>query len=472
MVHGQRRGLRLQDFALNVGEFHMDAVASPAREKAKKIRKGGISWNRTIHRVGALLVVLLTLWLGTTGVSMQLLDLHAIFTHAPPTDPIEVSMAEGRYGPANYAVIQLSDFSAPALPKGFDIRHAMGTVLQAAQANGGGPTSWIELRVADGMPIGQVMSGTKLQAFNAQTGQPVTAVPPQSIPQGARLPPSLRQKLKTLHRFWNRGDTPGVYFEFLAGLVLWTLLITGLVMYFRLLSARARIGRRQLFWLTGGVWRGLHRAISVLAAVFLLCIAFSGTWIGFESSWSALRRGGGGPPPVTVAGQPGQRGQSGPPGQPGQPRQPGVGGGGRRNQATPVRDADVDRMTTTTLDAMQRLHPDTPIKAIRLRTYGQMKQGVVIAGGENTDQLVFNAENGQPASLTEAGYPPSGFPFGVQVHENIKHFHSGDMFGVPARLMNLFAGVSLLFLSISGLTMYFDMWLKRRKGGRGSLIWR
>jgi uncharacterized iron-regulated membrane protein len=438
----------------------VEVVASPKRQKAKKAGTG-YSWNRTIHRIGAVLVVALTLWLGTTGTAMQLIDLHAIFTHAPPTDPTEVSMAEGMYGPANYAVIQLSDFSAPALPKGLDIKQAMGTVLQGAHESGpGGPTSWIELRVADGMPIGQVMSGTKLQAFDAQTGQPVTAVPPQSIPQGARLPPSMRQKLKTLHRFWNRGDTPGVYFEFLAGLVLWTLLITGLVMYFRLLSARARIGRRQLFWLTGGVWRGLHRAISVLAAVFLICIAFSGTWIGFESSWNALRRVGGPPPPAAVAGQ----------GQPGQPR-PG-GGGGRRNPIVPLTDTDVQSMTAITLNSMQRLHPDTPIKAIRLRTYGKMKQGVVIAGGEKTDQLVFNAEDGQPASLTEAGYPPSGFPFGVQVHENIKHFHSGDMFGVPARLMNLFAGLSLLFLSISGLTMYFQMWLKRQQSGRGAFFWR
>jgi hypothetical protein len=203
----------------------------------------------------------------------------------------------------------------------------------------------------------------------------------------------------------------------------------------------------QWFWFTGGKLRGLHRAVSVVAAVFLVCMAFSGTWIGYESSVNALGRAdaGGGP--------------SGP----------------RRNPIdfiVPLRDNEVQDMTTITVQAMQRLHSDAAIKAIRLRIYGQMKQGVVITGGEETKQLGFNADTGQPAGLSEPSYPQSGFPFGVQVHENIKHFHSGAMFGVSGRLMNLLAGLSLLTLSISGIIMYSDMWLKRRIAGRGSLVWR
>jgi uncharacterized iron-regulated membrane protein len=449
----------------------MGSVAASERDAANKAPpRKGISLNRTIHRVVALLAALLMLWLGTTGSMMQLLDFNAILTHAPMSDPNELSMAEGMYGPANFTVIQVTDFSAATLPKGFDFQQAVGTVLRSAHAyqnQGDGPLNpmaWVELRVIGGVPIGQVMLGTKLYAFNALTGEPVTAILPMQIPQGGRLPPSLRQKLKTLHRFWNRGDTPGVYFEFLAGLVLWTLLITGLVMYFRLLSARARIGRRQMFWLTGGLWRGLHRSISVAAAVFLACMAFSGTWIGFESSASALgRHGGGGPPGGAAAAVQGQ------------PRPPAAGGARRRNPIDyiiPLRNDEVQDMAATTLEAMQRLHPDMPIKAMRLRFFGQMKQGVVITGGEQTEQLVFNADTGQPASLTEPSYPQSNFPFGVQVHENMKHFHSGAMFGLPTRLMNLLAGMSLIFLGVSGLVMYFDMWLKRRKGGRSSLVWR
>jgi uncharacterized iron-regulated membrane protein len=101
-----------------------------------------------------------------------------------------------------------------------------------------------------------------------------------------------------------------------------------------------------------------------------------------------------------------------------------------------------------------------------------VKQGVVITGGGESRQLVFNSDTGKAASLTEPGYPHnSGFPFGLQMHEDIKHFHSGFLFGLPARFMSLFAGLALVYLGVSGLVMYFQMWLKRRAGGRGALVW-
>src|SRR5258706_16151974 len=114
--------------------------------------------------------------MGTTGSLMQLLDFNAILTHSPPSDPTQLSIVEGMYGPANFAVIQVSDFTAATLPTGFDISHAMTTVLQAAHApNAGGnpaaPTVWAELRIVYGTPFGQVMKGNRLEAFNAKTGE-------------------------------------------------------------------------------------------------------------------------------------------------------------------------------------------------------------------------------------------------------------------------------------------------------------
>jgi len=38
--------------------------------------------------------------------------------------------------------------------------------------------------------------------------------------------------------------------------------------------------------------------------------------------------------------------------------------------------------------------------------------------------------------------------------------------------VDLFAGLSLIFLSCSGLVMYFDMWSKRRELGRSGWFWR
>jgi uncharacterized iron-regulated membrane protein len=395
--------------------------------------------SRIIHRILAFFAVLLMLWLASTGSSMQVIDLMALLAHTPQSDPTQLSIVEGMYGQPNFAVVQVADFSADSLPKDLDPVKALATVLEAAQL--GKPAlrvQWVELRVVEHRTIGQIEDGEKLRAFDALTGEEVAAVPPQPIPQGRRLPPSPRQTLKQLHRFWSRGEMPGVFVEVVVGLVLWTLLITGLVMYFKLLAARARIGRRQWFWLTGGVWRGLHRSVSILAAAFLLCMAFSGTWIGLESSWSALW--------------------------------------GRQLNATPapvalLQRAEMPQMMTTTLDAVRREHPDAAMKVIRLRTFGTMKQGVVVSAAEPPDQWVFDATSGRSAGLTEAAYPRTNFPFGVQIHEDMKHFHSGAMFGLPARLMNLFAGLSLLFLSISGSIVYLDLLGRRRKTGRQALVW-
>ena len=742
----------------------MSSVAPVQQQPVRRPEaRPAISWSRVLHRVGGLVGGLLMLWIACTGIMMQLIDLKAIFTHEPQTTATQLSIQEGMYGPANYAVIQLSDFNAPTFPKGFDINQGIATVLQAAHTpqnqvgaagvgpaagpggqgpgvsggprggarsggadrtagvpgaggfgganargaapgrvssrdgsaegtapagqpradagggpgggspggrggpgqqssedrvaaidkvvtltadqknkikaiydanqqkaadirasqdpdmrtklaalradqdghiaalmtadqkpkyeaylaampqgrgagsgaapggdsgaraaggsggpggsggartdvaasgpgnrgigatgsvpvpggvrgggdggprtaggpgsggpgaggpggggrqGGGGqsnaqlnPMAWVELRMINGAPVGQVMLGTRLEAFNAVTGASVTPIPPVALPQGRALPPSLRQKLKTLHRFWNRSDTPGVYVEFLAGLFLMMLIVTGLVMYFRLLGTRVRQGRRSPLWLKGGGWwRGLHRVVSVLAAAFIFCIAFSGTWIGFESSYGPIKRVFAGTPPRAAAGQQRQAGQAASGGQPGQGARPAAGGGqpgqgaggpgggrGRRNPIDfiiPLRDAEVQDMTATTLTAMHDLRPEEAIKAIRLRIFGQVKQGAVIStDGDTTNQYVFDADTGALDGLTEQGYPMSNFPFGVQTHENMKHFHSGAMFGVSTRVMNLLSGFSLTFLSISGLVMYFDMWRKRRRGGRTSLFW-
>jgi uncharacterized iron-regulated membrane protein len=395
--------------------------------------------SRTIHRILAFLAVLLMLWLAATGSSMQVIDLKALFSHTPQSDPTQLSIVEGMYGQPNFAVVQVGDFSADSLPNELDPAKALATVLEAAHTgNSARSLQWVELRVIGHRAVGQIEDNDGLRAFDALTGATVAAVPPQPIPQGRRLPPSARQTLKTLHRFWIRAEMPGVFVEVLVGVILLTLLITAVLMYFKLLAARARTGRRNWFWLAGGTWRGLHRSVSILAAVFLLCIAFSGTWIGLESSWSALF--------------------------------------GRPRNATPapvatLQQAELAKMMATTLDAMRRDHPDAAMKVMRLRAFGSMKQGVVVSAAEPPEQWVYNAESGRSASLTEAGYPRTNFPFGVQIHEAMKHFHSGAMFGLPSRFMSLFAGLSLLFLSVSGLVVYLDLWGRRRKSGRKALVW-
>jgi hypothetical protein len=128
-------------------------------------------------------------------------------------------------------------------------------------------------------------------------------------------------------------------------------------------------------------------------------------------------------------------------------------------------------MLRTTLGAFHAAHPGMPIKALRLRIFAGYPQGIVIGGGDDTTQWAYDATTGGTAYLWQPGYPKTGQTWGWENDQVFKSVHRGDAFGIPGRLMSLFAGLSLLFLTISGGWMYLDMWKRRRKAGRHGLFW-
>lgn len=389
---------------------------------------------RTLHRTLAILAALLMLYLGGTGTLIQSIDLVTLISQAPDSDPVMQSINEGRYGNGDFPAIAERDLTAATLPAGTDFGRTFATLLAATHgAVPGSAPRFAEVRMLGDRMVGQVKVGKEVMAFDAATGAPVAI---QQPPRFAPLPYSLRQYTKELHRFWTMKDKPGVYFELLSGIVLWVLIISGLWMYFKLLKARSRTGRKEVFWMGGGMWRSLHRIVSLGAAVFLVAIAFSGTFLGFESVWHTF---------VKIDFE--------------------------ADATTPMTDDQVRSIAAAGLAAFRKAEPDTPIKVIRARIYGGMKQGMIVTGGASTRQIVYDTDHGTVATLYEPGYPVSGFPFGTQVHEDIKHFHSGDLFGLPARFMNLLGGLALVYLSVSGVVMYAQLWRRRRSNGKSSLLW-
>ncbi|MRW89862.1 hypothetical protein GJ699_07690 [Duganella sp. FT80W] len=390
---------------------------------------------RTVHRILSIFAALLMLYLGGTGTLIQLEDLRALLTHAPEHDPVIQSIDEGRYGNGDFPAISQHDLTAAALPAATDFGAAFEAVLAAmhagtAQAT---PPNFVEVRMLEGRLAGQVKHGKQVRAYDVASGAAMATTPQGWIP----MPDSLRQSTKELHRFWSRRDVPGVYFELASGIVLWVLLISGYTMYYKLWKARAQMGRTQAFWMGGERWRALHRVVALAASVFLLAVAFSGTFLGFESTYHTF-----------------------------------VKMDFNHDPTTPMSDQQVRSMAAVTLREFRAAEPETPIKVLRVRIYGGMKQGLIVTGGASTRQLVYDTETGQPATLAEPGYPVSGFPFGTQMHEDIKHFHSGDLFGLPARFMNLLAGLALIFLSGSGVAMYVQLWRRRAQNGKRAWFWK
>ncbi len=407
---------------------------------------------RTVHRALSMLAFVLMLYIGVTGTSMQTLDVSALLSHAPESSPTMRSINEGKFGNGFYSAVTVADWNGAPLPANADIAGGFATALAAFHRSRPDVTpAFVEMRVVDGRVVGQVAypdanappdprrRGTPMSvlAFDAATGEPAAA----SDVRGAYPRPSLRQTLKQWHRFWGPDffgtrDTPGVYIELIAGIALWVLIVTGLVMYFRLLKQRRKIKKRKMFWMTSDRWRSLHRGVALASSVLLVLVAGSGTWIGFESVWGALHRGK--PPAETLA----------------------------------ISDAQAQRIAVSTMRAFRASEPVTPIRAVRARVWFGQEEGAVVTATNPTRQRVFNAGSGKEQGLSSPLYPPSPFPFGLDVHEWMKHFHSGELFGLPARLLDLMAGLSLIFLSVSGIWMYCDMWRKRARSGRKALFWK
>jgi uncharacterized iron-regulated membrane protein len=405
----------------------------------------GFDVMRTYHRVLALFILVFTLYLSTTGTLIQLTDLRTLYTHASADNPNMMAIREGINGTSDFQVIDNADYTASTLPDDLDATTALNRVMTAARAGvGTAPIQYVELRMVDGAPVGQIKSDARLLRFDVASGVLLSEGKPTQA-AGGTFGRSLRNTFKGLHRMTAISDWT-LWVNVLIGLSLCAMLVTGLVMYFRLLAARRRVGRAGLFWSAGGTWRSLHRAISLLSAAFLLVVALSGTWLSVESlgraimgvyERAALARG-----ELVLDGN------------------------------APVHDSELSSMLETTLDAYRRSQVAAPIRVMRLRVYGGMQQGVIVTGEEEARQLVFNATSGRRAGTTEPGYPPQHFPFGWQAHQIAKQVHRGDIIGLPGRWMDLFSGLSLIFLSVSGAVMYVDLWQRRRRSGRASLLWK
>src|SRR5580658_10499802 len=122
---------------------------------------------RAIHRVITVIVVTFTLYLGFTGSLIQLIDLRSLFTHVPATDLNLQSMREGISGGGEYRVISVADYSAAPLSPGTNPVEMFATVLKAARDQvGNAPLRFVELRMVDGQPVGQIDRARKVLRFN------------------------------------------------------------------------------------------------------------------------------------------------------------------------------------------------------------------------------------------------------------------------------------------------------------------
>ena len=398
---------------------------------------------RAAHRSLAVLAVIAGLYIGLTGTFIQMIDLHAIFTGAPITDPDVAAIHDGEAGPANFQVLVNADYTAPDLPTGLDFSASLARVMASARAAGGkAPVSFVELRMVGGKPLGRVASAGHVLGIDPGSGAVLVgpgAAPPVMLPAGANA--SLRNAVKNIHRMTAYGNY-GIFLFLLLAMLLGAMIFTGLVQHSRLLRAHGRPGSGAR-WFAGGGWRVLHRTVSFAAALFLSVVVITGIFEALGSAGISVDR-------MIHHG-----------------KRPGL----VADVSSPLTDAELPRMLHATLASFTGLYPGTPLKILRLRYFAGMPQGVVVTGGADVRQVVINTATGGTASLTEPGYPFTGQTFGWQADQIVKKIHRGDFIGLGGRVMSLLTGLSLIFLSLSGGVMYFKMWKQRRRAGQTGLFW-
>jgi hypothetical protein len=395
------------------------------------------------HRVAAVFAALLLIYVSVTGTATQLVDMKALLTHAPETDPDMLMMRQHIPGPPNYSVVSAPDYTAPALPAGTDFAAAIARAAELGRAAAPGqPLRLAEVRGAEGKLVGHVQMGDSQMAFDLATGArlPDSFVPPEQPGRGFY---SMRSTLKSYHRFlflpW------GTTVNFLASLGLAALIFTGLFHYAKLYKARAKGGRSGLFWRGGDWWRVAHRWIAIGASALVIWLTIGGLALSADNigaNYHQWRMG---------------------------PRGPGAFDG---DQSSPMADAELAPMTAATLKAFHAAYPDTGIKVLRLRYFVGYPQGVIVAADSTSSQLVWNTRTGAVMKMWEPGYPDLSFPTGWELHQKLKQFHRGDLFGLTGRWLILLGGLSLVYLSVSGAFMWVQMYRRRRRNGRNELLWK
>ena len=396
---------------------------------------------RKAHRIMAVFAVLVALFISITGITIQSMDLGSILGHAPATNSTMQSIREGINGPPNFLVVGKPDYAAPALPANFDYDANLQRLLNAGhRLLPGAPINFVQFRMTGKGPIGQLLSKGQVYDFDAETGQPLgTPTPYKLLPLST---PSPRGLIKNIHRMRYFGIW-GVAVDAVAGLLMCAMILSGLYLYFQLYRARARMKRKSVYWFAGDWWRTLHRGVAITAGFFLLVIAVSGTILSISSIGVSIY--------VTRHG----------------PQRPGM----TVDVSKPLADAELPSMLDTTLKAFRSANGDMPIKVLRLRYFAGMPQGIVVGAHNEAQQYAYNAVTGGWASFHEVNYPITGQSFGWQVDETVKEIHRGDYFGLSGRFVSLLCGFALLYIAISGLLMYLELWNRRRSKGKTSLFW-
>jgi hypothetical protein len=306
-----------------------------------------------------------------------------------------------------------------------------------------------DLRLAGGVPRLQLAQDdgdrATMRRFYAASGQPMPDVIADQTPSPANT--DLRNTIKAFHK----GDAYGLAGQLaglVAGLVLLTMTLTGLRTYVPLLWARRRIGRNGLFWATKNEpLRQFHRWIAIAASAFLLNIALTGIVLAAaEIKLNLFLQYHIGSPPYP-----------------------------RPTPMPAISDAPIRGDILTMFDTAYAAaaHSGQEVRAITLINRQGLSRTLVTVGAANPRIIALDSVTGQPVSDWATSGVQRGNGYFGDWHQVLKRMHRGDIIGSFAgRYIDITAGLALLYLTLSGLMMFWRMRQKRLAVGRSGWFWK
>jgi uncharacterized iron-regulated membrane protein len=286
--------------------------------------------------------------------------------------------------------------------------------------------------------------------FYAETGEPMSPLVADGDP--FRAPPvytRLRERIKSFHK----GDAfglPGQLIGLLTGGALIVMTLSGLVLYLQLWRARRRVGQAGLFWKSReSAWRRLHRIVAIVAAVFVLNKAVTGTilaWGEFQTKLAVVYH-------ILSPSYP---------------------------MPTPLPPYSEDRLSGDLLGALQRgfdaalqAAPSAPIVWVELVRRGGQSKALVTIGGSRPQTLAFDMLSGVPVDDWAIRGTQKGNGYFADWHQILKRMHRGDIIGhFAGRYVDITFGIALLYLVTSGMVLYVQMFKRRTRAGQFGLFWK
>jgi uncharacterized iron-regulated membrane protein len=335
----------------------------------------------------------------------------------------------------------------PALPDTAKLTSALDKALQAnsrrAAELGSGNTTLksLELRLANGAvqtllvtadenprqlsisADGAILSNEPAPVVRGMPGLLAGSMVPGGV--GGPPPPrgeSQHGRIESWHRAAYLPGSRYVGLIVAAGLVL--LALTGVWMYLQLWRARRAAQRPEFFWRdapsnTAKTWRRLHRWTAIIAAVFLLNTAVTGSLLNLgelQLEWSGQGPSSLFAPPQALAAE----------------------------ELPPLLERGVDV-------ARQRA-PLHSLTSVSLSMFAGQPRVQANFGGTGAGTVTVNARTGERM----AGPPgPIGRGVRLDYYQFLKRLHRGDYIGnFYGRLLPEIAGLGLLYLCVSGLVMF------------------